>query len=104
MVVHGLSRLAAEPEFRSANELKPLLELIDDQPAALVEHASTSRVWIGDEHPQIALQTCSVVQAPYHCGADGIGQVALIGPMRMAYATAKAAVQRVAHHLDLLLS
>ncbi len=104
VVVHGLSRLAAEPEFRSANDLKPLLELIDDQPAALVEHASTSRVWIGDEHPQIALQTCSVVQAPYHCGADGIGQVALIGPMRMAYATAKAAVQRVAHHLDLLLS
>jgi heat-inducible transcriptional repressor len=44
------------------------------------------------------------VQAPYRCGNDGFGQVALVGPMRMAYATARAAVQRVARHLELLLS
>jgi heat-inducible transcriptional repressor len=30
--------------------------------------------------------------------------VALVGPMRMAYATARAAVQRVARHLELLLA
>ena len=35
---------------------------------------------------------------------EGVGQVALVGPMRMAYATAHAAVQRVARHLDLLLN
>ena len=68
-------------------------------------HASDQpQVWIGSEHPQSALQACSVVQAPYHCGSDGRGQVALVGPMRMAYATARAAVERVARHLDLLLS
>ena len=43
------------------------------------------------------------VQAPYRCGQEGVGQVALVGPMRMTYATAHAAVQRVARHLDLLL-
>ena len=104
LVVHGLSRLMAEPEFHTSSELRPLLELIDEQPGALVHASDQPKVWIGREHPQQALQACSVVQAPYRCGSDGRGQVALVGPMRMAYATARAAVQRVARHLELLLS
>ena len=103
VVVHGLSRLVSEPEFESTASLRPLLELIDDQPGTLISRGASARVWIGDEHPQPALEACAVVQAPYRCN-EGLGQVALVGPMRMAYATAKAAVQRVAHHLDLLLS
>ena len=104
LVVHGLSRLMAEPEFHTSHQLRPLLELIDEQPGALVHASDQPQVWIGSEHPQSALQACSVVQAPYRCGSDGRGQVALVGPMRMAYATARAAVERVARHLDLLLS
>ena len=44
-----------------------------------------------------------MVQAPYRCN-EGLGHVALVGPMRMAYATARSAVQRVARHLELLLA
>ena len=103
VVVHGLSRLVSEPEFESTSSLRPLLELIDDQPAPLIDRGESARVWIGDEHPQPALEACAVVQAPYHCN-EGMGHVALVGPMRMAYATARAAVQRVARHLELLLA
>ena len=104
LVVHGLSRLMAEPEFHTSHQLRPLLELIDEQPGALVHASDQPQVWIGNEHPERALQACSVVQAPYRCGGEGRGQVALVGPMRMAYATARAAVERVARHLELLLS
>ena len=104
LVVHGLSRLMAEPEFHTSHQLRPLLELIDEQPGALVHASDQPQVWIGSEHPEQALQACSVVQAPYRCGGEGRGQVALVGPMRMAYATARAAVERVARHLELLLS
>ena len=104
LVVHGLSRLMAEPEFHTSHQLRPLLELIDEQPGALVHSSDEPQVWIGSEHPERALQACSVVQAPYRCGGEGRGQVALVGPMRMAYATARAAVERVARHLELLLS
>ena len=104
LVVHGLSRLMAEPEFHTSHQLRPLLELIDEQPGALVHASDQPQVWIGSEHPEQALQACSVVQAPYRCGSEGRGQVALVGPMRMAYATARAAVERVARHLELLLS
>ena len=103
VLVHGLSRLMAQPEFQSGQTVQPLLQLIDEQPVSLVSDALQATVWIGKEHPQSALQRCSVVQAPYH-SADGIGQVALVGPMRMAYATARAAVLGVARHLELMLS
>ena len=46
----------------------------------------------------------SVVQASFKTSNNGIGQVALIGPMRMAYPTAIAAVKSVANHLERLLS
>jgi len=104
-VFHGMSRLLAQPEFSSSASLQPLLELMDTQPAAVVPVGSEQLggVWIGAEHPKSALEACSVVQATYHSSGEGIGQVALVGPMRMAYATAKAAVSSVANHLERLL-
>ncbi|WP_413744521.1 heat-inducible transcriptional repressor HrcA [Synechococcus sp. MIT S9451] len=105
-VFHGVSRLIAEPEFSQSSRVRPLLELMDEQPTALApSHCHPcGGVWIGQEHPQTALHQCSVVQAPYRSGGEGIGQVALVGPMRMAYATALAAVQSVARTLERLLS
>ncbi len=102
---HGMSRLAAQPEFRSSNTFRPLLELMDSEPTAVVPIGKNQSegVWIGSEHPHKALVDCSVVQASYRSSCKGIGQVALVGPMRMGYATAMAAVQNVANYLDRLL-
>ncbi len=105
-VFHGMSRLVAEPEFRNSSSLRPLMELMDSQPVAVVPKGPNevrSVVWIGEEHPNVALADCSVVQASYGSVNKGVGQVALVGPMRMAYATAVAAVHSVAHHLDRIL-
>ena len=105
-VFHGMSRLIAQPEFSQSNSLRPLLELMDSQPSAVVPMDLTglSGVWIGAEHPHEALVDCAVVQASYKSSNDGVGHVALVGPMRMAYATAMAAVHSVADHLDRVLS
>ncbi len=104
-VFHGMSRLVAQPEFSSSNTLGPLLELMDSKPDAVVAmgEMQPSCVWIGSEHPQAALSQCAVVQASYMSSNQGIGQVALIGPMRMAYSNALAAVQSVAKHLGRVL-
>ena len=105
-VSHGMSRLLAQPEFSDSKRFQPLLELMDIKPEALVpNHESQFGIaWIGDEHPNRALVDCSVVQASYKTANDGIGQVALVGPMRMAYSTAMSAVTLVANHLDRILS
>ncbi len=105
-VFHGMSRLVSQPEFSHSDSLRPLLELMDNHPTSLVPlaDASLGGVWIGQEHPNNALAECSVVQASYRSSSAGIGQVALIGPMRMTYSTAMAAVKSVAKHLDKLLA
>jgi len=48
-------------------------------------------VWIGAEHPHSpALNQCAVVQATYRGGPmAAAARFALVGPMRMAYATAR---------------
>ena len=104
-VFHGMSRLVAQPEFSQSNSLRPLLELMDSQPAAVVPMAPSHQggVWIGSEHPHAALENCAVVHASYKSSNEGIGHVALVGPMRIAYATAMAAVQSVANHLNRVL-
>jgi heat-inducible transcriptional repressor len=100
-VATGLAGLLAQPEFRQTASLRPLVELVEGSPQQLLQQGG---IWIGAEHPNQALHHCALVQADYHSREGGVGQVALVGPMRMAYATARAAVQSVAQTLSRLLS
>ena len=99
-VASGLAGLLAQPEFSQTASLRPLVELVEDNPRQLLQQGG---IWIGAEHPHRALHACALVQADYRSGDGGVGQVALIGPMRMAYATARAAVRSVASVLERLL-
>jgi heat-inducible transcriptional repressor len=108
-VTMGLGGLLRQPEFQRSQDLAPLLQLVEERPEALLQSEAArapehNGVWIGAEHPDPALHHCAVVQASYNTRAGEQGQVALVGPMRMAYATAKAAVRAVAASLERLLS
>jgi len=110
VVAAGLGGLLAQPEFSHTSSLLPLVQLVEHGPRSLLglsgdhDALATEAIWIGTEHPHAALGQCSVVQATYRTGHGGRGQVALVGPMRMAYATARSAVQSVASILEKLLS
>ena len=110
VVAAGLGGLLSQPEFSRTSSLLPLVQLVEKGPFELLAPAGPERldagggIWIGTEHPQRALEQCAVVQAPYRTADGSSGHVALIGPMRMAYATARAAVQSVASILQRLLS
>lgn len=99
-VAMGLAGLLGQPEFSDTASLRPLVELVEDAPQQVLQQGG---IWIGAEHPHEALHRCAVVQADYRSGDGGVGQVALVGPMRMAYATARAAVRSVAQVLERLL-
>jgi heat-inducible transcriptional repressor len=106
-VTLGLGGLLSQPEFQRSESLRPLLQLVEREPQRVLQPAQVTQlggVWIGAEHPDPALHQCAVVQASYATAGGGAGQVALIGPMRMAYATARSAVQAVASTLERLLS
>ncbi|SBO44865.1 Heat-inducible transcription repressor HrcA [Cyanobium sp. NIES-981] len=102
-VASGLGGLLAQPEFSQTASLRPLVQLVEDTPQQLLGPRADA-IWIGQEHPHGALERCAVVQAAYATGDGAHGHVALVGPMRMAYATARAAVQSVASTLSRLLS
>ncbi len=110
VVAAGLGGLLAQPEFRHSSSLLPVVQLVEHGPRTLLgftgaqDPLATEAIWIGTEHPHAALGQCAVVQATYRTGHGGRGQVGLVGPMRMAYATARAAVQSVASILERLLS
>lgn len=99
-VAMGLAGLLAQPDFSATASLRPLVELVEDAPQQVLQQGG---IWIGAEHPNQALHQCALVQADYRSGDGGVGQVALVGPMRMAYATARAAVRSVAQVLERLL-
>lgn len=114
VVAAGLGGLLAQPEFSRTASLLPLVQLVESRPVevfgpqvdtGLSDAIAVPRqgVWIGSEHPHRALDQCAVVQADYRCANGSRGQVALVGPMRMAYATARAAVQSAALLLQRLL-
>jgi len=110
VVAAGLGGLLAQPEFRHSCSVLPVVQLVEHGPRTLLgftgsqDPVATEAIWIGTEHPHAALGQCAVVQATYRTGHGGRGQVGLVGPMRMAYATARAAVQSVASILERLLS
>ncbi|WP_286193231.1 MULTISPECIES: HrcA family transcriptional regulator [unclassified Synechococcus] len=110
VVAAGLGGLLAQPEFRHSSSVLPVVQLVEHGPRTLLgftgaqDPVLNEAIWIGTEHPHAALGQCAVVQATYRTGHGGRGQVGLVGPMRMAYATARAAVQSVASILERLLS
>ena len=61
-------------------------------------------VAIGTEHGVEQLAACSVVVAPYIVEGEAIGTVGLLGPTRMNYPQALAAVDVVSHRLGERLS
>jgi heat-inducible transcriptional repressor len=98
----GLGGLLGQPDFSDGQSLLPLVQLMEANPQQLLGPGEA--IWIGSEHPQRALADCAVVQANYRSADGGQGSVALVGPMRMAYATARAAVRSIARVLERLLT
>ena len=61
-------------------------------------------VAIGQEHGVALLAQCSVVVAPYRVGTEEKGIVGVLGPTRMDYQNAMAAVLAVGDELEARLS
>jgi heat-inducible transcriptional repressor len=110
LYVGGASRLAAGGEaFAQPSNTARLLELLEHQVEVvslvrdlLDEHGS--RVSIGSENPIDELRDCSIVVAPYAVDGEVAGTVGVLGPTRMDYRQALAAVEAISEQLGRVLS
>jgi heat-inducible transcriptional repressor len=102
--VEGARFLVREPEFsrpEAATRVLGALEEEDLLAQALADAPREGlRVSIGAENPLAELRSCSVVAATYSIGGRVGGSVALVGPTRMRYRRAMAAVRCVADRLS----
>jgi heat-inducible transcriptional repressor len=109
LYVGGASRLAAEHEaFTDAESAARLLELLEQH----VVLASLLRellgpgitIRIGSENERAEMHECSIVLAPYLVEGHPAGTVGILGPTRMDYRRAQAAVHTVSQQLGRQLS
>ena len=100
----GVPALLAQPEFHDAERARPLIEFLEDGISVLeaLSDALGTReitVRIGKENRRAELGNVSIVATNYGTGsADGV--IGVIGPTRMNYPRAMAAVRAVADGLS----
>ena len=104
----GVPALLAQPEFHDADRALPLIQFLEDGIAVLeaLSDALGTRgitVRIGHENRRAELGNVSIVASNYGVGsADGV--IGVIGPTRMNYERAMAAVRAVSDDLTDALS
>lgn len=108
LYVGGVSRLAAEHDAFATTNTAHVLELLEQHVvlATLLREllGPGLTVRIGSENEQDALRECSLVLAPYLVAGEVIGTLGVLGPTRMDYRKAQAAVTTVSQQLGRQLS
>lgn len=113
MFVEGTNTVLSYPEFRDVDRLSQFLATLQER-AALLELLDSAlkiadrqgpvRVAIGEEMGRPALAGFAVVKAPYFIGGRESGMLGVLGPTRMDYARASAAVGLMANTVGDLLT
>lgn len=107
--LEGTSHILRQREFQDVLRLEQLLSALE-QRSVLFQVLSRAllgqdvTVIIGAESRIEAMQECSVVTSPYHIGTRTSGFIGVVGPTRMRYDRAFAAVGLMARNLSALLT
>ncbi|MDD5565789.1 MAG: hypothetical protein PHG31_02715 [Candidatus Omnitrophica bacterium] len=103
----GLRNMARQPEFRDAQKLSLLLELLEERTRLLAllnqEFQDHCKVYIGEEIGCSVGEDCSLVVSAYHKGRRDSGRLAVLGPLRMSYEQTVATLAFVSFTLNKLL-
>ncbi len=107
LFVQGASRMAEA--FDAVETVRSVLTILEQQILVVnlirsVIEQDKLTVAIGQEHGVALLAQCSVVVAPYRVGTEEKGIVGVLGPTRMDYQNAMAAVLAVGDELEARLS
>jgi heat-inducible transcriptional repressor len=90
VVIEGQSKLLDRPEFANAEEVKQVVNVLDDRDrlVALLDaiiQARGATVFVGREAGELGGGQLSIVGAPYNDRGRNAGTIGVIGPTRMDY-------------------
>jgi len=105
LYVDGAARLLSEQHVDDLPRIDALMRALERRASLLgmLRSALDERsvfLWIGQENPEPALRSVSVVGANYGLGYRNLGAVGVVGPLRMDYETAIASVREAAGELS----
>jgi heat-inducible transcriptional repressor len=107
MFISGLTELLRQPEFSNLQQVQNIVQLLEADRASLMaliinqpSNATNSvSIKIGAEISIEPIQNCSFISSTYLCDNKPVGTVGVLGPTRLGYTRAIAAVQAAAMHL-----
>ncbi len=103
----GIGRLLRLPEFQAVDTLENLISVLENRELAEkitgFAEGREPAVRIGSESAIGQLAGFSVVSGRYRVSGAPAGGIAVIGPTRMAYSRAIAALELVRDHLEIML-
>ena len=109
-VISGLSEVLRQPEFSETQQVQAIVQLLEGDQAQLwplvfeadseTQSGRRVRVLIGSENPLEPMQGCALVSSTYCKDQEPIGSVSMLGPTRMMYDNAIAAVEAAATYLS----
>ena len=107
--LEGTSQILRQPEFQNVLALEQVLTALEArsilyQVFSQAVMAQDVTVVIGHECPVESMRQCSVITSPYRIGAQTTGFIGVLGPTRMRYDRAVAAVGLMARDLSTLLT
>lgn len=123
ILVSGLAEVLDQPEFAERSQFRSLVQLLEDGRDQLWPLISTARlsevgqasesglagektignqrlrIWIGAENPVEPMRSCALVTSMYGSAPGPVGSLGVLGPTRMLYENAIAAVEAAANYL-----
>jgi heat-inducible transcriptional repressor len=105
VVVGGVANLTDDTQAWRRDTLRRLVETLEREQEMVqvlqdIAPAEDVRVTIGEEHPTTGEWGASIVAAPFTAGDATLGTIGIVGPTRMDYFSAMAAVRAVAKRLS----
>ncbi|MEO1590436.1 MAG: heat-inducible transcriptional repressor HrcA [Cyanobacteria bacterium J06632_22] len=109
IAMSGLADVMRQPEFSERDQLRSLVSLLEDGSTQLTplfqadpdaaDETSPLQIWIGSENPLAPMQACALISSTYGGDDTPRGNVGVLGPTRMLYENAIAAVEATANYL-----
>ncbi len=104
----GLTQLLSQPEFAESKKLRPILEVLEQQPlfARLLAESLASpgvQVIIGSENRLEQMREAAVVLTRYGSSDDMCGVLGVVGPTRLPYWRVVPMVRFMAGLMDVLV-
>jgi heat-inducible transcriptional repressor len=109
VTLEGLAQLLSQPEFAQAEKLRPIIEVLEQQPLLarfLAESLASPgvQVIIGAENRLEQMRDAALVLTRYGVDEDAWGVLGVLGPTRLPYWRAVPMVRFVAELMDVVNS